>query len=117
MSLAWIIYFAGVCENIGVFLCVAWALGLLVAGVCGFCYAVSDGEAEIRKIVRTALIVVAITAPIDALVPEKNTIYAMVAVSIGQQLADAPITKGIAADTLRAVQLWINKQLTEEKKK
>jgi hypothetical protein len=90
-------------------LIVLLASGVIILGTEGEAW--EDGNVLIRKATRGAILVVAISLPIDILIPSKSTMYAMTALSLGEKLAETPTAKGLAADAAKAVQIWIDKQI------
>jgi hypothetical protein len=120
MTLIWMLYTIDLLNNISIGLAILWGVALFVAlfMIPGLLLTHGDDlRPTIVKILRTALIVFAITLPIDIVIPSKNVMYAMAAVSVGEKLADTSAVQGIAADGLKAVQHWINTQLAEPEKK
>jgi hypothetical protein len=123
MSLIWMLYGIDLLSNISVALGVAWVLGL-IAGVIALIVmgntAGNNGDETLYRLgvrsLRICITVIALALPLDICIPGKSTMYAMAAVSVGEKLADNPAVQGIASDGLKAVQIWINRQLTEAKK-
>ena len=116
MSIIWMLYLINVAENIGVTLAIAWVLALiLIITSVGRVITSDDEDANkvVKRILRCATIVLCIALPIDIFIPTKQTMYAMAATEIGERIADRPEVKGLTDDALKAVRVWINKQLTE----
>lgn len=122
MSLIWTLYLIDVLNGLSYALGIVWPTALIVGlffMIVGLVITSDDPEAQsvVRMILRTALILFVVALPLDIVIPGKNTMYAMAAVSVGEKLADNPAVQGLTTDGLKAVQHWINKQLAEEPKK
>lgn len=121
MSLIWVLYLISVASNLSLAFGTAWVFGVILFGITLWGYVMTDDDPDARrtviKLMRGAAIAVAIALPLDIAIPGKNTMYAMAAVSVGEKLADNPAVQGIASDGLKAVQAWINKQLSDAKDK
>ena len=129
-SLSWLLYLAGVSENVGFLL---GFLGLFVIGAGGFCtmgyfmterssYSrYNDDYAKELKAREDALLkrlgwssvcglVIGILMwVVAALIPSKETVYAIAASEMGEELLKTPT----AAKATKALDAWLDKQIAE----
>lgn len=92
MSIVWMIYFAGICNNVGALLATISTFGGLIYAAAAS-YAIMVEEKEFKdlhpKKTIAALFICAFTA---AIIPSEKTIYMMTGASIAQDIASNPKT-------------------------
>lgn len=122
-SLSWFIYLADVAASMqglltgitiisSILYPAAWVIYGLVSEM------ESDRQREAyavsrRKVTRLAVTAFLIAAPLNVILPSKNTMYAIAASEIGERVSKTEI----ANDAVKAVHAWIKKQITEDKPK
>lgn len=121
-SVSWFLYLADVVSNVSV-------VALLVAlFFVAFCVLVlvgqlfSEGEfskdmPNIWKYWWRCLSGAIFFGIVACLFPSKNTIYAIAASQVGEQIVKNEQVKGIADDASKALQQWIRRQIEPEEKK
>lgn len=119
-SVSWFLYFTDVVGNLGILL-----TGVTVTSICGavvaafifgFCIIEEEDTKTPLKALKWSVAILAISSLSNVLLPSKNTLYAIAASQVGEQVIKNEAVQGIANDATKALQQWIKKQLTEEKK-
>lgn len=119
-QLSWFVYLADVVTSAGTIIGIGTAFAIVGWLGAWFVYALaSEYEGEKRraemaanrnKVTRTAMIFIFIAVPFLVFLPNKNTMYAIAASEMGEQLSKTEI----ANDAMKALHSWIKKQLKEE---
>ena len=113
-SLSWFLYIADVLSN----LCVVFVL-IALAGSIGAGFSLLFGFLEDEeKWSRFGASMLKWVIPlwfVAALIPGKNTMFAIAASELGERVAKSEQVQGIASDAAKALQQWIKKQIKEEK--
>jgi threonine/homoserine/homoserine lactone efflux protein len=134
-SLSWLIYLASVSGSasslfsflafmgavfmvLGVILSILWTDGGFGSGdrerrIKGY----EDLRASGKSMIPRGILMFAVCGVIAALLPGSNTIYAIAASEVGERVITDETVKGIAADSTKALQGWIKKQIEPEAKK
>lgn len=131
-SLSWLIYFASLSDSASGFFAFLAALGAICT-VLGTVLSVlwTDGSyggdrrikgyEDMRKrgqaLIPRGLMMLVVFGAIATILPGKNAVYAIAASEIGERVITDETVKGIAADSTKALQAWIKKQIEPEEKK
>lgn len=119
--LSWMIYLADVCSNIGFPAGVFSILGVIAGVVSTIIKAISKaGESEDDKIAyavstsiqRCAMPVAIISIALSILAPSKDTVYAIAASEMGEEVLKSPEV----SKARQALSAWLDKQIGEPKK-
>lgn len=118
-SVSWFIYIAQVSGSIGTMFCVLGVLGLLGAGMLALFGTIAQScEAnEFKPLIPKArwIALAVLLLLFGNLMPEKNTMYAIAASQVGEQIANSETVKGVADDATKALRSWIKRQIDEPK--
>lgn len=119
-SLSWLIYLADVADGVDWYLDVAWFISfLLVAGglIVGCAMAGEENDPPgpehwktWRRVVTGAIAVLGFSTLFGAVVPAKETVYAIAASEMGEKL----IKTDTANKALNGVNAWLDKQIKGE---
>lgn len=118
-SLSWFLYAADTIGNLKV-LC-AGVLILAVALWLGLNIAVPLSEGEVlewkdyRQWWSRGVMTIIITAIGFAILPSRNTVYAIAASQVGEQIVKSEAVQGVANDATKALQSWIKQQIKTDK--
>lgn len=97
-------------------------VGLFATAICfvGWMIHSRDHEACLRTMFRRALCVItpvwAVSILTVTLIPSKNTMYAIAASQVGEQVVRSEAVQGLASDATKALQQWIRQQIEPPKK-
>jgi hypothetical protein len=131
-SLSWLIYLAslsGSASGFFSFLAVLGAVFVVVGGVLSIMWTDGSyggerrmkGYEDMRKrgqyLLPRGLLALCVFGSIATILPSQNTIYAIAASEIGERVITDETVKGLAADSTKALQAWIKKQIEPEKTK
>ena len=109
-SLSWMFYLAGVVENLGNLL----AVGSVISGLCSVfvcMYALIEAEPKAFRWLRLTLPTCALFAILAVFTPNKDTLYAIAASEVGEEVLKSPETTKARA----ALNAWLDKQIGDEK--
>lgn len=129
-SLSWMIYAADVAGSVSGLLSSVAFLGTFGAGASLLSWAIMGGSpslyswddkeaktaehadmrGKLAKVVKPALIVSAVCALAASIIPGRETIYAIAASEMGEQVVTSPI----AGKALKALDAWLDRQIAEE---
>lgn len=73
--------------------------------------------AQIKSAIKLTFAVWCCAAVVYVLMPTKNTLYAIAASEVGEQVIKSESVQGITSDTTKALQQWIKRQIEPEAKK
>lgn len=137
-SLSWLIYFASLSGSASSFLCFLAFIGaaLLVVGTIlsvlwtdgnGSYLAEGQRDRKIkgyeemrqrgRSLVSRGFLMLLVFGGLATVLPSSNAVYAIAASEIGERVITDETVKGIAADSTKALQAWIKRQIEPEAKK
>lgn len=113
-SLSWFIYIADVVGNLN---SITWAV-LLVTGfawmILNLAVPITEGDVldwqDYRKWWTRGVITLLTCGLISAFLPSKNTMYAIAASQLGEQIAQNETVHGIASEATTALRQWIREQ-------
>lgn len=122
-SVSWFIYIAQVANSLGVMFCVLGVL-LIIAVMGRFIFPYAQNAMELNDpgdrgyvqptaIHRGYMMLAICFLLVGNLMPEKNTMYAIAASQVGEQI----VKTEIASDATKALHQWIKKQIEPETKK
>lgn len=126
MSVTTFIYFASVTDKLngiagfwGMLVSLVIIITTIIVIVCSACAAGGDKDSEkvlpvSAKFWRLSIFIGIVFGLIYALTPTSNTMYAMAAAKIGEDIAARKDVQGIASDATEALQKWIKKQITTD---
>lgn len=123
-SLSWLIYLAQVLTSFG-YLGITLSVVSFIVSAIGFnMWLIGSSEDVADHLRPTGLRVVKIAAPLTVifliignLLPSKETLYAIAASQLGEQVVKSEIVQGMASDAQKALQQWIKRQIEEPAKK
>lgn len=131
-SLSWLIYFASLSDSASGFLSFLAGIGA-VCVILGTILSVMwtdggyggdrriKGYEDMRKrgqaLIPRGLLTLVLCGSIAVILPSKNAVYAIAASEIGERVISDEAVRGIAADSTKALQSWIKKQIEPEAKK
>lgn len=117
-QLSWLLYLADVAGSSGWAICGVFVISALVVAITLVAAPLSEGEAiteENRpkwlKILKTFAASAIISFVLMTLIPAKETVYAIAASEIGEQVATSPTGQ----KALRAIDAWLDRQIEGEK--
>jgi hypothetical protein len=131
-SLSWLIYLASLSGSVSgffTFLAVMGAVFALLGTVLSVMWTDGSfggdrkikGYEEMRQrgnyMLSRGSLVLVIFGGVAAILPSSNTVYAIAASEIGERVITDETVKGLAADSTKALQAWIKKQIEPEVKK
>lgn len=131
-SLSWLIYLAslsGSASSLFSFMAFMGAVACIVGAILSVLWTDGGygGERRLKgyedmrergKVMsRTGLIMLVGFGSVATVLPGKDTIYAIAASEIGERIITDETVKGLAADSTKALQGWIRKQIEPEAKK
>lgn len=116
-SVSWFIYIAQVSNSLGILFTVLGTIGLFC---CTAYFAVprinaffeSDDDFQGLPLQKGLLTLAIISLTVGNLMPEKNTMYAIAASQVGEQI----VKTELASDATKALHSWIKKQIEPDKK-
>lgn len=122
-SVSWFLYATDVIGNLrGVALIAACVFGVIFLGTLA-CVPISEGDCldiDNRttwfKFFWRSLSVALIALTISVFFPSKDTMYAIAASQVGEKVIQNEAVQGIATDATKALQQWIKRQITDDKK-
>lgn len=114
-SLSWLLYFADVLPNIGrMFALVGWTLFAVLAVISFvFILAAEPQTKKYYKKISCGVLISLFLLLITAIIPSKNTIYAIAVSETGEKILQSEWGKRGG----RAIDAWITKQLEESSSK
>jgi len=113
-SLSWLIYAAGVAPNVAaVFAWVSGAFVFLTVAIL-FIYAMSEGEYNKTQFVKWLIPGAILASLVSALIPPQNTIYAIAASEVGEEIVTNEKVVNTTNKAFQALNSWLDKQITEE---
>ena len=104
-SLSWLLYLADVVSKLSVISIVVTGISLTIVFI-WFLVPTDDGEARTAAKFAIGALVAAVIA---ALLPSKETVYAIAASEMGEELLKTPT----AAKATKALDAWLDKQIAE----
>lgn len=108
-SLSWFLYFAGVVENVQPLFIVFGLVGLIVCGIIAiYCH---EQDCKFPWQAWAFGWLAGLSIFIGALLPSKNTMYAIAASELGEEV----INSNIGTKVSQALEQWIDKQLEQKK--
>lgn len=114
-NLSLLIYLADVADNVRWMLHIGFIVSIIVAVLTLLSVVVTEGavlDEEVRptwlKILRWSVISLAFFGLVKAVIPTKDTVYAIAASEVGEQVIESPTAKK-AVDALNR---WLDKQAT-----
>lgn len=125
MSLMWAIYWIDVIGNAGVLLIITSVILAIAALVCLILGAIMrvDGTEEtvangikLHGFFRPISIALIVTSAIVCFLPRQQTLYAMMAANIGQQVVESPEMKEIGGKALKILNQKLDELAGDEKK-
>jgi hypothetical protein len=115
-SVSWFIYIAQVSESIGSLFRVLGGLGIILCVLFTMISTISasvDADEFVPRASPARYIAIsAALLAVGCLMPERNTMYAIAASEVGEQV----VKSEIASDATKALHQWIKKQIEPEKK-
>lgn len=131
-NLSWLIYLASLSGSASAFFSFLAAIGAATAGI-GAIFSIVwtdgsfGGERRIkgyediqrrgRYMIPRGLAALILFGGVATVLPGSNTVYAIAASEIGERVITDETVKGLAADSTKALQAWIKKQIEPEVKK
>lgn len=119
-SLSWLIYLADVADALDWYLDVAWFIAFIVTACTLLAGAIMAGDDDAdpspedwktwRRILTGAVGVVAFSTVFGAIVPQKETLYAIAASEMGEEI----VTSNTANKALNGINAWLDKQIEGE---
>lgn len=131
-SLSWLIYMASLSGSASGFFSFLAVMGAVFTGVgavlsvmwtdgaCGGDRKIKgyeDMRQRGRAMASRGFLLLAVCGCLSTVLPSSNTVYAIAASEIGERVITDETVKGIAADSTKALQAWIKKQIEPEAKK
>lgn len=107
-NLSWLLYIADVIGNLGPAFVI---LGCVTIVVAFLALLITEGESGVKGII-ISIIVGVILLVTAAFIPSKETVYAIAASEMGEELLKTPT----AAKATKALDSWLDKQITEQTK-
>lgn len=132
-SLSWLIYLAslsGSASSLFSFMAFMGAVACVIGAILSVLWTDGGGyngdikikgyeemRARGKVLSRTGLMMLVGFGSVATVLPGKDTIYAIAASEIGERIITDETVKGLAADSTKALQGWIRKQIEPEAKK
>lgn len=114
--LSWLIYLANVSDKLSfvmTFMAVATAVAFVIWLIAGCCAVDADYNKDDwrcwRKVGYTLVPIFFVTFIINAILPSKETVYAIAASQVGEQVLKTPL----AGKAEHALESWLNKQIKD----
>ena len=125
-SLSWLIYMAQILTSLGYLFITLGTLALLATiggAVCMIVFTTFEHDKEaFAKTNRRGRVIVSIFAPMTVifilvgnLLPDKDTLYAIAASQLGEQIVSSGDAKALANDAYTALRVWLKKQIADDK--
>lgn len=114
MDLSWVIYFAGIADNLNKFFVVGGAF--VIFGAFMYWGPICEGKKEGEKAAKVLIPVAALMILIGAIIPDKTTIYLMAGTKVAEQIVTSPEVKQINGKILTIINQKLD-SLVDDKKK
>jgi hypothetical protein len=114
-GLSWLIYLADVAGSVGFVSGLAVVVGIIVVALCLVAIPVSEGEvldqdnrSKWLSILKSFSIITFVAFLFSAIVPSKETVYAIAASEMGEQVVTSPTGQ----KAVKALEAWLDRQIT-----
>lgn len=107
-SFSWFLYFAGIAKGVYILFFIVGSMGALVSSLIGGMLVIEYGKEKKPFVI--AFIVSCFLLIVSALIPSKDTLYAIAASEIGEQAYKSELGQKAS----KAIEMWIDSQLSKK---